>query len=108
VTAEEVVIAVLLAAGVAVELSCCLGLVVMRDTFDRLHYLGPAATLGPVLIAAAVLVRHSSAQACIKIVLIVGFVLLIGPILTHATARAARIRRTGRLDASGEAGEPAR
>ena len=38
--------------------------------YDRLHYLGPAATLGPVLIVAAVLVRHSSAQACIKAVLI--------------------------------------
>ena len=69
----------------------------MRNAFDRLHYLGPAATLGPVLLGAAVLVRHSSAQACIKAVLIVGLLLLINPVLTHVTARAARIRQVGHL-----------
>ncbi len=96
-SAAEIAECVLLAAGVAVELLCCLGVLVMRNVFDRLHYLGPAATLGPVLIAAAVLVRHSSAQACIKVVLLVVFVLLINPVLTHVTARAARIRQEGQL-----------
>lgn len=97
-SASEVSIAALLAAGVLVELLCCLGLVVMRNAFDRLHYLGPAATLGPILIAAAVLVNHSSTQACVKVVLLVGLFMLINPVLTHATARAARIRETGHLD----------
>lgn len=96
--AADISVMVLLALGVAVELLCCLGLVLMSDAYNRLHYLGPAATLGPFLFAAAVLVHHSSAQACIKIVLIVGFVWLINPVLTHATARAIRIRRTGHLD----------
>lgn len=95
---SEWIVALLLAAAVTVELLCCLGLLVMRNAFDRLHYLGPAATLGPVLIGIAVLVRHSSAQACIKGVLLVVLVLLVNPVLTHATARAARIRQTGHLD----------
>ena len=106
VSAAEVIVAVLLAAAVTVELLCCLGLLVMRTAFDRLHYLGPAATLGPVLLGTAVLVRHSSAQACIKIVLIVGLLLLINPVLTHATARATRIRQVGHLDLRD--GEPER
>lgn len=97
-TAAAVVVVILLAAVVAVELLCCLGLLAMRNAFDRLHYLGPAATLGPVLLGAAVLVRHSSAQACIKVVLLVGLLLVINPVLAHATARAARIRETGHLD----------
>ena len=63
---SEVIVMVLLAAGTAVELLSCLGLLAMRNAFDRLHYLSPAATVGPVLLGAAVLVRHSSAQACIK------------------------------------------
>jgi multicomponent Na+:H+ antiporter subunit G len=96
VSAAAVAVAVLLAAGVAVQLLCCLGLLVMSDTFDRLHYLGPAATLGPLLIGAAVLLRHSSGQACVKIVLLVVLLLLINPVVTHATAR---VRRTGGLDA---------
>lgn len=97
-SAAAIAVDVLLAAGVLVELLSCLGLWLMRDSFDRLHFLGPAATLGPVLIGAAVLVQHSSAQACVKIVLIVLFVLLINPVLAHATARAMRIRHTGHLD----------
>ena len=93
-----VVIGVLLGAGVAVELLCCVGLLRMNNVFDRLHYLGPAATVGPALITAAVLVRHSSAQACIKAVLLFLMLLVINPVLTHATARAARIREVGHLD----------
>jgi multicomponent Na+:H+ antiporter subunit G len=100
VSLSEIITAVLLAAGVTVELLCCLGLLVMRNAFDRLHYLGPAATLGPVFIGAAVLVRHSSAQACLKVVLIVALLMIINPVLTHATAWAARIREAGRLDST--------
>ncbi len=104
-TAGSVSVAVLLACGVAVLLLCCVGVLVMRTPFARLHYLGPAGSLGPLLIAAAVLVRHSSAQACIKMILIVLALLLINPVLTHATARAARIRQTGGLTIRGSASQ---
>ena len=92
------IVATLLTAGVIVELLCCLALLVMQNAFDRLHYLGPAATVGNVLIAVAVLVQHSSAQACIKGALVAGLLLVINPVLTHATARAARIREEGNLE----------
>lgn len=96
--AESIVVAVLLGAAVVILWLCCLGVLLFRDTFERLHCLGPAATLAPVLIVAAVLVHHSSLQACIKVVLIAGALFLISPVLTHVTARAERVRRVKHLD----------
>lgn len=89
----------LLVIGVGIELMCCLGILVMRDVFDRLHYLGPATVLGPVFIAAAVVLEEALSTAGIKAILIAGVLLSTGPVLTHATARAARIRRYGAWEA---------
>ena len=105
---SALVVALLLAVAVGIELLCCLGVLVMRDVFDRLHYLGPATTLGPLALVVAVLVEHSSAQAIIKILLIGMVLIFTGPVLTHAIARAARVRERGGLDLSdpGEGGRP--
>src|SRR5436305_1745217 len=46
---------ILLALGVACELLCCVGVVVMRTTYDRLHYSGAGATVGPFFFLAALL-----------------------------------------------------
>jgi len=92
-----VLVVVLLGFGVTVEVLCALGVLLMRNSFDRLHYLGPATLLGPLAVAAAVLVDASDTQARIKAVLIALILLATGPILTHATARAARVRQFGRL-----------
>ncbi len=97
---REIVVAVLLGLGVFVELLSALGVLVMRNPFDRLHYLAPATTVGPLAFAAAVLIADSDAQAKIKGVLVAVVLLTTGPILTHATARAAWTRRQGRLDSN--------
>ena len=89
---REIAAAVLLGLGVFIELLCAVGVLVMRHPFDRLHYLAPATTVGPLAIAAAVLVAESDAQAKIKSVLVAVVLLATGPILTHATARAAWAR----------------
>ena len=57
-SASHLVATVLLALGVGLELFAVLGLVVMRDAFDRLHYVGLAG-YGGLLIAVAILVRES-------------------------------------------------
>lgn len=90
---------VLIAAGVVVELLCCLGLLVMDDLYDRLHYLGPAATLGPVLFATAVILREALSTAGIKAILIAAVLIVFSPVLTHAVARAARVRQYGSWEA---------
>lgn len=88
----------LLALGVGIEGLSCLGLLVARNIYDRLHFLAPASTLGPLAIAAAVIVNHASPQNIIKAIFIVLFFWIINPVLTHATARASRIREFGDLN----------
>ena len=87
------VVDVLLVLGVAVELACCVGVLAMADAYDKLHYLGPASTVGPVCIAAAIVVRESFGQAGVKAVLTAVLLIVAGPVLAHATARAMSIRQ---------------
>jgi monovalent cation/proton antiporter MnhG/PhaG subunit len=86
----NVVVDVLLAAGVAAELLCCLGVLVMRTTYDRLHYTAAGTTVGPFCILAAVLVREGFGQVGLDALAAVVILFLAGPLVIHATARAAR------------------
>jgi monovalent cation/proton antiporter MnhG/PhaG subunit len=90
-----VVVAVLLAVGVASVLVSCLGVLVMRDALDRLHFTAPAATIAPVVVVAAVLVEEPLSSAGLKAVLVAVLIVVTTPVLSHATARAARIREHG-------------
>ena len=94
-TARQVAVAALLTLGVGVELVCCVGVLVMRDAYDKLHYTAPATTIGSLAIAAAVVVSESFSQAGIKALLVFLALLVTNPVLTHATARAARVRQLG-------------
>jgi multicomponent Na+:H+ antiporter subunit G len=86
-----VVWSVLLWLGVALELLCCVGVVVMRGVYSRLHFTAPAG-LGAIAIALAVLVRQGFSLIGDKALLVAFVVLLASPVLSHATARAAWIR----------------
>jgi len=97
-TASSIAVAILLSFGVAVELCCCVGVLVMDDAFDKLHYLGPATIVGPGAIAAAIVVRESFSQAGVKALLVVGLLIVASPILSHATARALYIRQRDHIE----------
>jgi len=90
VSVRDAIVYVLLAAGVGAELICCIGLVSMRNAYDRLHYAGAATTVGPVLIAAAVLVRESVSAGGLQTIATVALLFLLGPVVQGMTARAAR------------------
>jgi monovalent cation/proton antiporter MnhG/PhaG subunit len=91
---REIVALVLVVLGVAIELLSVLGLCVMRDAFDRLHYVGLAG-FGALLIAIAVVFRESFSLIGDK-ALLVGVVLLVtGPVLAHTTARSLLARELG-------------
>jgi multicomponent Na+:H+ antiporter subunit G len=96
VSVGDVAVAVLLAIGVASTLMSALGLLATRDPYDQLHFTGPATVIAPVAMAAAVLVEEPLSSAGIKAVIIAVILLATGPLLLHATARAARIREQGR------------
>ena len=88
---------ILLWIGVAASIVTALGVLLAHDVFDRLHYLGPVASVGTVCIAAAVVTQEATSQAGIKAILIAIVIVFMNPVLTHATARAARVRRYGKL-----------
>jgi len=91
---QDVAVYLLLGAGVACQVIACLGVVVMRNVYDRLHYLGPAA-LGAVLIAAAVWAREGPSGIALKATVLAAFLVVASPALAHGTARAARLSRFG-------------
>src|SRR4029079_13632652 len=43
VTLRDVIVIWLVGAGIAIQVFACLGVVLMRDALDRLHYVGAAA-----------------------------------------------------------------
>jgi monovalent cation/proton antiporter MnhG/PhaG subunit len=85
---------VLLALGVGLQLLSCLGLLAMRDTYARLHYLA-ASSFGVLAIAAAIFVEEPFSMIGEKALLAAVFLLATGPVLVHVTARTARTRRHG-------------
>jgi multisubunit Na+/H+ antiporter MnhG subunit len=82
--------------GTIVSALAALGLLATSNPYDQLHFTGPATVIGPVAIAAAVLVEEPLSSAGVKSVLVALIMLGTGPVLVHATARAARVRERGR------------
>ena len=81
---------VLLALGVATELLCCLGVLVMSTTYDRLHYAAAGTTVPAFFILAAVLVREHLSSGGLDAIAAVGLALVLTPALVVAIARVAR------------------
>ncbi len=92
---------VLVSLGVAAELVCCLGLVTMRSPLDRLHYAGAAATIGPLLIAAAVCVEEGLFSSSGLNALVASVLLsILGTGLATVIARVVRLKQQGTLEPS--------
>lgn len=91
---RAVVAVILLIAGGLLELIAVLGVCVMRDAYDRLHYPGLAA-FGALLIMVAVAVRESFSLIGDKALLVGAILVLTGPVLTQTTIRSLLIRELG-------------
>ena len=99
-----VAVDILVALGVAIELVACLGLVVMRNAIDRLHYAGAATVVGTV----ARSVAKTNRAVCVEeglfttnglnAILVALMLALFGAALGTATARAIRITERGTLE----------
>lgn len=85
---------VLLVLGAAAALIGCLGVVVMRGVYDRVHYTAPVS-VGAVLVAAAIWVHHGPSLIMVKALLTAAFLVVCGPLLAHATTQAARRAERG-------------
>ena len=78
-----------LALGVLLVVAAIVGIVAMRDAYERLHYTA-VVTLGAIAIAAAVFIASGPSMISLQAVLLAAFVLVSSPVLTHFTARAIR------------------
>jgi multicomponent Na+:H+ antiporter subunit G len=96
---RDAAIVLLLAGAITIELVCAVGVFVITDPFDKLHFLGPASALGSVLVAAAIVLEEALATNGVKSIIAALLLVLTSPILSHATARAARVRQYGHWQA---------
>jgi multisubunit Na+/H+ antiporter MnhG subunit len=94
-TSRQVAMEVLLWVASITTALCCLGVAVMKDLFEKLHYMGTVATIAAFTLLGAVLLQEGWGQAGTKMILICGVTFLMNAVLTHATARAARVRKLG-------------
>ncbi len=83
--------------GVGLVVVSCLGVLVMRGVFERLHFSSPAV-LGAAFVAVAVVIKESFSVIGDQVLVIAVFLLLASPILTHAAARAARVDAHGKWE----------
>jgi multisubunit Na+/H+ antiporter MnhG subunit len=61
---------------------------VIRDPYERLHYMAPASTLGAMAVAAAIALDALFFQAGSKAVLVALLLGIANPVLSHATVSA--------------------
>jgi multisubunit Na+/H+ antiporter MnhG subunit len=85
---RDAIASALLVAGIAIQLMACAGVVLMRDSLDRLHYIG-AGTAAVICVAGAVLVRESFSLIGNKALALAVFLAVTSPVLMHVTARVA-------------------
>jgi multisubunit Na+/H+ antiporter MnhG subunit len=86
---------VFLGLAAVIVLASAAGILVMRDVYQKLHYVTPAALLAPLLVGLAIGVQSGWSTNSAETWLALLFVAMAGPYLTHATIRAARIREKG-------------
>jgi multisubunit Na+/H+ antiporter MnhG subunit len=88
--ASDLAVDVLLGLGVAGEVLCVAGVLVMRTTFDRLHYAAATTTVPAFLVLAATLIREHVTAGGLEAIATVGLLFLLNPALVIATAMAVR------------------
>jgi multisubunit Na+/H+ antiporter MnhG subunit len=89
-----VAVDVLLGLAVTVALASAVGVLAMRDAYQKLHYLTPMSIVAPVLVGLAVLVQAGYSARSAQSWLAIGFLAIASPFLSHATVGAARLRAT--------------
>jgi multisubunit Na+/H+ antiporter MnhG subunit len=89
---RDAVAHVLLFAGVAVQLLGVLGVTLVPDTLDRVHFLG-AGTIATICIAAALVVGTGFSSIGIVALLLAGFTLASAPVLSHVMGHAVHRER---------------
>jgi multisubunit Na+/H+ antiporter MnhG subunit len=92
VTAHPEIVGVLLGAAAGVTVLSCAGMALMGGVYQRLHFVGPVVSVATFLVAGAVWVSEPEIQAGVKATLIALVMFVMNGVLSHATARAVRVK----------------
>ncbi|MEP9381649.1 monovalent cation/H(+) antiporter subunit G [Nocardioides sp. KR10-350] len=92
---------VLLVAGAAVLLLAAVGLVVRRDTRDRIHYAALAAVVGAPMMVVALALTAGGVRSAVKLLIIGALLAGTGPALSTATGHAVERARGDRGEGAG-------
>ncbi len=97
-SAGHIVAIALLVVGCGAVLLSAVALVVVPDTYDRVHALTPASTIGAPCVTVALAIANGPGREAVKLVLIGVAIALGGVVVAMATGRASA-QRDGELDA---------
>ncbi len=93
-TISALIEAVLLAIAATASIGAGIGVLVMPTPYARLHYAGLVTTVAAPACAVAVAIAEGLWPAGAKALLVSLAMIVTGPVVTHATARAARAQET--------------
>jgi multicomponent Na+:H+ antiporter subunit G len=88
---NTILIDVFLAAAVLITIVSVLGMLRVRDPYQRLHYIAPPASLSSLLICIAIFIHRGLKPESFKALFVVFVLVSMNTIVTHAAARAFRI-----------------
>jgi multicomponent Na+:H+ antiporter subunit G len=91
----RIAIDVLLGIAVLVTVLSAVGLAVMRDPYQKLHFIAPPASIAAICVVVALFIGEKQKQAGGKAVLIAVLLYFMNAVITHATARAHYVREKG-------------
>lgn len=89
---------ILVGIATAVAIGCSIGLAIVKNTLERLHFSATVTSLCATLITLAVWIDDPDWQSRIKMTLIAVVLFFMNSILSHATARAIRVSETQQLE----------
>ena len=95
---KSALIDVLLSAAVLVTVISVLGMIRVRDPYQRMHYISPPASLSSLLIAMAIFIQRGLRPESFKALFVACVLVGMNSIVTHATARAFRIAEVSDWD----------
>jgi multisubunit Na+/H+ antiporter MnhG subunit len=89
-----VVLEVLVYAAVAIALMSAWLMLRMKDEYQMMHFMSAPASISTILITAAIFLQDGAKPESFKALFIIFVLLVMNSVVTHATARAFRIRET--------------
>ena len=81
----------LLASAVFLAVASVLGMMSMRDPYQKMHYLAPPASLCAIFITVAIFLQRGLKPGSFKAVFVTVVLVGMNTVVTHAAARAFRI-----------------